>query len=82
MAKKVEEVSLSDYWDMLNKHDWWYEFSDDRRVYNAAACQDKYLRAVAKQSQEHQSLFEGFHRHHFTGKPWDNEQSPKPAKPE
>ena len=57
-------VSLKDYWNMLNWHDWYYEFSDDGRVWREGKAAQEKLRAIAGQSPAHKDLFNGFASHH------------------
>ena len=28
------QMTLREYWDMLNRHDWYYQFSDDHRIWS------------------------------------------------
>jgi hypothetical protein len=75
-------ISLHDYWNMLNRHDWYYQYSDDNRVYRAGSRAESDLRLIARQSQEHQALYDGFHRHKFTGPVLDGQdRAPKPPQP-
>jgi len=75
-------VSLQDYYNLLLWHDWFYMYSDDGRVYRKGEAEKARLEALAKQSPEHKALLEGFHKYHFSGKPWNTEQSPKPERPQ
>lgn len=77
----VVQVSLVDFWDMLNRHDWFYTYSDDHSVYRRGQAHQDALEAVSKQSPEHAALFKGFHNYHFSGKPWNTPQEPKPERP-
>ena len=75
-------MDLKQYWELLNKHDWYYNFSDDSRAYRKGYEADTELRSYKSESPAHAKLFEDFHTHNFSGKPWDTEQKPKPKKPE
>ena len=56
----LEQVSLGDYWDMLNKFDWHYEHSDDHRVYTQGRDGLAKLSQIAAFSDEHKELFNQF----------------------
>ena len=75
------EVSLAEYWDMLDRHDWYYPFSDDGRTYSAGKRDADRLIKLTMQSPEHAALYEAFEKHHYTGNPWKTEQTPKPKRP-
>lgn len=75
-------ASLQEYWDQLDLHDWFYSYSDDNRVWKRGEAEKSALLAIAKSSPEHQALYDGFHKHHFSGKAWNTEKAEKPARPE
>ncbi len=75
-------MTIQEYYDMLEKHDWYYCFSDDHRYWVAGERSIKELRRLADEHGEaFYTLLEGFFNHHFSGKPWGNEQAPKPERP-
>jgi len=74
--------SLAKYWDMLNKHDWYYTYSDDHGVYQRGVDSENELKRIAKHTYFHMALFDGFHKHHFSGEAWRTEKAPKPERPE
>lgn len=74
-------ISLADFYDKLDRADWYYVFSDDGSVYRAGEHELATLEAMAEQSPEHRALFDGFRKHFFTGRAWNNEQVPKPDRP-
>lgn len=76
------EVSLNDFYDMLEKHDWYYEFSDDHRAWKKGRLEYQKIKAIAAISPEYRQLHEDWTKHMFTGGPWKNEQAPKPERPE
>lgn len=73
-------MTLLDFYDMLAKHDWYYAYSDDNRVYLAGERSRKELMAVAEESVEHADLYRAWNSHMFTGEPWGNEKTPKPER--
>lgn len=80
-SQSSKTVSLAEYWDMLNAHDWYYGFSDDRAVYAKGYANLKNIVEISLSSDLHQILYIKFERHMFTGKGFGNEQQPKPPKP-
>jgi hypothetical protein len=62
--------TLQSYWDMLYRHDWYYDFSDDGSVRRAGQAAEAKLQAIAKASPEHQALWDGWSAHFFTGPTW------------
>lgn len=77
----MEHITLAQYWDMLNAHDWYYDMSDDHRVWRKGQEEGGKIATLATQSDAHEILLVGFRDHHFSGKPWETEQKPKPARP-
>ncbi len=66
-----EEKSLTEYWNMLSRHDWYHEYSDDQSVWRRGNEYMSRLRQFQNQSPEHRKLFDTFYDHHFPlpGKP-------------
>jgi hypothetical protein len=77
----MEQMTLKEFYAMLKGFDWYFEFSDDFRVWSAGNKRQKYLMEIAKSSPELQSLYNGFHAHYFSGGPWGTEQSQMPEMP-
>lgn len=74
-------VSLKEFYEMLEKHDWYYAWSDDVRVYDRGMLSYGRLAKVAEQSDKHRELLKAYADHMFSGKPWNTVQTPKPEKP-
>jgi hypothetical protein len=53
-----ELFTLEKYREMLLKHDWYYDFSDDIRVWRAGKKHEELLKHIAKQSPEHKKLWD------------------------
>lgn len=77
----MDKITLSQFWEMVDKHDWYHEMSDDRGVDARGAANWRKLKAISGQSSEHAEILEAFTKHHYSGKPWNTEQKPKPKKP-
>lgn len=73
------ETSLKDYYDMLNKHDWWYQMSDDSSVYHKGREEQARLISISRDSDEHAQLFNDFQAYKLASDP--NNQPPKPERP-
>lgn len=76
------KVSLADFWDMLNSHDWYYDWSDDHRVWQAGRTVKEKLVLISGQSDTHKALYDGFTSHYFSGDAWHTEKKQKPEKPQ
>lgn len=74
-------TTLNDYYDLLARHDWYYSFSDDGRVWRAGVVAEKELQRIALESDAHGALLAGFRDHYFSGKPWGTEKAPMPERP-
>jgi len=74
-------MTLTEYYDELAGHDWYYNYSDDYSVWQRGLRNKRRLVAIAQQSEKHMELLEGFQRHMFTGEPWGNKREPKPERP-
>ena len=73
-------MNIQEYYDLLDRHDWYYDFSDDHGVWNAGRINADKLASLAT-SQEKKQLLNDFHSHKFSGKPWGTEEKPKPERP-
>lgn len=74
-------MTSAEYWDKLNAHDWYYDFSDDHRVWERGTKQEDDLRALANSVEDGKELYEAFHKYMFSGKSWGTERFPKPERP-
>jgi len=68
--------TLAEFYDALERHDWWYCMSDDHSVYNRGAVAEGKLKVIAKKSPEHQTLFDDMQAFH-TGKTKVKPEIPK-----
>lgn len=62
-------ITLKDYYEQLRSHDWYYQYSDDGWVYNRGTESETRVRNLAKQSPEHQKMYDEFRAHKFSGGP-------------
>ena len=77
----MEKISLVEFYEALGWHDWFYEYSDDSRVWRSGSDARNKLQATSKQSPEHLALYEAYYEHIFSGPTWSTEKSQKPARP-
>lgn len=75
-------MTLTEFYDELDKHDWYYDWSDDGRVWDRGHANLSRLLNIAGESKAHQLLYDAFHAHHFSGAPWKTDKKPKPERPE
>jgi hypothetical protein len=68
---------LTEYYNLLEAHDWYYTYSDDGRVYQRGWKRELELETIAAESPAHQELFDAFRRHYFTG----DDNTPYPDAP-
>lgn len=68
-------TALDEFYTKLGYHDWYYQYSDDHRVWRNGQANYDTLKMIAKESPEHQKLFEDFANYIFR-------DGDKPAKPE
>ena len=75
-------MTLNEFYDALKRHDWYYMYSDDGSVSRRGWDNHQVLTRTAKESVEHQAMFDGFKAHYTSGIGFGNEQSPLPVRPE
>lgn len=78
---QTEVMNLTQLWDQLDRHDWFYNYSDDHRVWSAGLAEESRLRAEAGRIPGGTELYESFAKHHFSGEPWKTPKQPKPERP-
>jgi len=67
-------MELKEFDSMLRTFDWYYQMSDDNRVWRAGESANARIREVAKTSAEHNELYEVWSKHYFSGASWGNEK--------
>jgi hypothetical protein len=75
-------VNLPDFYDALERHDWHYAMSDDNRVYTAGRKRQAELIEASQLSEAHNSLYEQYSDHVYSGPAYGTEQAPKPERPQ
>jgi len=74
-------MNLPEFYDQLDRHDWYYEWSDDHGVWERGSSDANRLAQIAKESPVHQKLHNDFTEHKFSGESWGTEKAPKPIRP-
>ncbi|WP_241295349.1 hypothetical protein [Burkholderia stabilis] len=75
-------MTIEQYYDELNRHDWYCGFSDDYSVEQRG--EENYTRLLEIANQhgaDYLALIGAFRKHHFSGEPWNTPQYDKPARP-
>lgn len=75
------KVPLAEFYDMIDSFDWSYMMSDDHGVWQRGSARESRLLSIAKQSPEHQALWDAFHKHRWSGDHMGTEKAPKPERP-
>ena len=75
-----DKPSLSEYWNQLNGHDWFYDYSDDHGVWKRGSENESRLRRWANQDEAYKELYDGFREHHFAPL-YGRTQPEKPPQP-
>jgi hypothetical protein len=77
----MENVTLREYWDLLNRHDWYYVMSDDSSAYYRGERSEDILSNFAKLSEAHAEMFNNFKGYHLSRINAKIEYCDKPVKP-
>ena len=72
---------LQALYDRLKKHDWYYQMSDDHRVWRSGQSDWNEITKIANATKGGIELQVAFSVHYYTGEPWGNEQQPMPERP-
>lgn len=72
---------LKDYWDMLNRHDWYWHMADGIRETREGKAKEAELLKISEESIEHKKMYVSFEAFNFTGDPWNSERTIKPERP-
>lgn len=79
----MEGMTLNEYYDLLDNHDWYFDFSDDRNVRALGQNNDHKIKKIANtHGKKYLALYQHFHLHHFSGPSFDSPEAPKPERPE
>ena len=74
-------MTLREFYDLLKKHDWYYDMSEDPKVVLTGRINRQKLIKLSRQSPEHEKLFEEYRAYMFSGPAWYTAPAPKPKRP-
>ena len=77
-----DNITLQQFWDLLDKHDWTYMMADDQRSYQKGKQEREELKRYASLSPEHEELFMAFAKWGQRLMPGQNPDAQKPVRPE
>lgn len=72
--------TISEYFDMLSKHDFLHTFSDDYAVFAHYHAQEFDLRTIALASEPHMKLFKQFTDYFYSGDAFGTKRAPAPER--
>ena len=79
-AAEKKQLTLQEFYALLERHDWYYDWSDDHRVWRKGTRERNILESLAKENgPEYQTLLEQYRKYMFKA---NTEQISKPARPE
>lgn len=76
-----EQMTPQQFWDACNKFDWFYEMSDDARVWRRGEVDKAELLTQAPLGSQNRLLWTEFHKHHYSGVAFGTPKHPKPDRP-
>lgn len=71
-------MDILEFYKDLEKHDWYFEFSDCQHTWNKGRVSLCALDAASRKNPVFRALFEAFNVHHFSGPRFGTEQKPLP----
>jgi len=72
-------MTLQKFYKELEKHDWYYEMSDDNSVWRTGKESYYRLQDLAQESPSHCKLFLDYKEYMFSGEPWGTIKKDKPS---
>lgn len=72
-------MDIAQYFNLLEAHDWFYEFSDDHSVWSRGHEEHNRLKSIANQSDLHERLYNAFIAYHSSGDAFGTAKLPKPT---
>jgi len=82
VTEATSAITIEQYYDDLNGHDWYCGFSDDYEVEKRGTEDRRRLHKIAiDRGHAYQALFDAFGRHYFSGTPWGTPRWDKPGRP-
>ena len=73
-------ISLEAFWNVLCRHDWYFEFSDDFSVWKRGAESESQVKTIASQSDQHQAVYDAHLAYYFGGASFGTNRPDEPQK--
>ena len=71
-------MNLTNFYDMLDRHDWFYSYADDHRYYILGRDNEvKLLKMAGEHGKEYKDLYDSFHHYYLVERIWSEETRPK-----
>lgn len=74
-------MNAAEFYDAAQSFDWFYEMSDDHRVWASGKASKAALLKDAPPGSENRQIWDSWEKHHYSGEPWNTPQAPKPERP-
>jgi hypothetical protein len=74
-------VKLADFYEELERHDWYYYMSDSFKTEKRGADNQARLAAIAARNPAHQELFDAYKAYMFSGPNFNKPVATKPERP-
>ena len=71
-----------EFFKLCESHDWYYEYSDDGRVWRKGREQHEKLQSMVAKHEEYRAIYRSWAEHKFSGAHMKTEKKPKPIMPE
>lgn len=82
LTNQQSGMSIEDFYEALERHDWFFGWSDDPRAYRDGTASYAALEKAAQAGGEaFQLLMSEYSKFCFSGKPWNTPEHPKPPAP-
>jgi len=75
-------MTLAELYRELERHDWFFEMSDDPRVYSSGRENQNRLRTAAQFIEGGRDLMSAYSKHVFSGPAFGTAKAPKPPRPD
>lgn len=71
-------MTCKEFFNAAAAFDWYYEMSDDHRVWRAGNSRLRELQAEAQGDSVKLAILDAWKEHMFSGKPWNTERTARP----
>jgi hypothetical protein len=71
-------MNIQEYFEACQQFDWFYDYSDDHRVYTRESANEKKLTDEAELDPIKKNIFNDWSKYMFSGESWRTVKAPKP----